>query len=173
MDVTSFIWWHRITLRHTAREKDRKRKGAETRKSDELKMERGPNKRPDGLSETVAVRSMKRGRGGGGGWGGRAVGREGGRQGDAARQKERSPSSYPLQTVEAGRGERKSKRGKGRLCEVGREGRWGKCGRGRRVCAHMNRSSPSACVPLGSVSFGQRIEKLRQSLSQLQRLPPQ
>ncbi|XP_070829149.1 CD44 antigen [Chaetodon trifascialis] len=35
----------------------------------------------------------------------------------------------------------------------------------------MNHSSPSACVPLGSVSFGQRIEKLGQSLSQLQRLP--
>ncbi len=39
MDVTSFSWWHGFTLRHTGREKDREREGAETRKSDELKME--------------------------------------------------------------------------------------------------------------------------------------
>lgn len=33
VDMTSFSWWHRFMLR------ERQRKGAETRKSDELKME--------------------------------------------------------------------------------------------------------------------------------------
>jgi len=64
-----YYWWPRIILSH--RENDREHKGAKTRKSDEL------NKRPDGLSETVAVRNMNKGSGGGKNRGENEVGKEG------------------------------------------------------------------------------------------------
>lgn len=69
------------------------------------------------------------------------------------------------------RREKVHERGKKSLYEVGREGRWGKCGRGRRVCVHMNRSSPSTWVPLATVSLQQRIGKLRHNLIQHHQLP--
>lgn len=99
--------------------RDRERKGADTRKSDELKMERGLNKRPDGLSETVAVMNMKRGRGGVGGGGG-------GGGGGTSSQTVREITFFLSITNCRGRkrGEKEQEREK-RLCEVGREGRWG------------------------------------------------
>lgn len=129
MDVTSFNWWHRITLKHTTGEKGRECTGAETRKSDELKMEWGLNKRPDGLSENVAVRGRKR-RG----------------QVGTARLGERK-SSNPFQTVEAGSGERKSMRRKEKQCWCGAEGEVGQeWERQEGVCSHEP-VFPPAYVP--------------------------
>ena len=173
MDVTSFNWRHGITLRYTARGegKDRERESAreaETRKSDELKMEWGLNKRPDGLSETVAVRNMKRGRGEG-----RVGDGEGGREGGEEKQQpdRREKITFVLSIthcIKAGRGEReRAKRGKKKRERLVL--RWGGRGGGASVgeaegcvLAHMNHSSPflPVCVPLASVSFGLQNRKV-------------
>ena len=86
--------------------------------------------------------------------GGREGGEEGGRRGEAARQKGKDHLRLIHYTLCKGRKrrERKSKERKKKKreagAEVGREGRWGKCGRGRRVCArsHEPLFPFSACV---------------------------
>lgn len=106
---------------------------------------------------------------------GRRGGREGGEEGGEEKQQpdRREKITFVLSIthcIKAGRGEReRAKRGKKKKkreagAEVGREGRWGKCGRGRRVCARSHEPlfpfSACVCVPLASVSFGLQNRKV-------------
>lgn len=97
---------------------------------------------------------------------------EGGRGGEAAaRQKGKDHLRLIHYTLYKGRKrrerkskERKKKKKREAGAEVGREGRWGKCGRGRRVCARSHEPlfpfSACVCVPLASVSFGLQNRKV-------------